>query len=101
MFEVERYIPERHDGYARYLLSHIVEWQRWGIGKVRHPNWRYFFKGGWGSGTGAVCHQVAFIERGGLRIGAAVMITDSPSHAYAKETLRGVFRRLLDDLPKP
>jgi len=41
------------------------------------------------------------MERGDLRIAAAVMITNSPSHDYAKETLEGVFRRLLLDLPKP
>jgi hypothetical protein len=101
VYKLERYIPERHEGYARYLLSHIVSSQRWGIGELNHPNWRFFFKGGWGSGTGAVCHQVAFLEREDMRIAAAVMITGSPSHEYAKETLRGVFQRLLRDLPKP
>lgn len=100
MFELERFIPARHDRYARYLLSHVVKPQRWGIGEVRKPNWRFFFKGGWGTGTGAVSHQVAFIERDDMRIAIAVMITDSPSHAYATRTLRGVFERLLDDLPK-
>ena len=101
MYRLERFIPDRHESYARYLLSHVVRSQRWGLGRVSHPNWRYFFKGGWGSGTGAVCHQVAFIEREGMRIAVAVMITDSPSHAYATETLRGVLDRLLDELPKP
>ena len=101
MWNLDRYIPERHEGYARYLLSHVTSSQRWGIGKIGHPNWKKFFKGGWGSGTGAVCHQVAFIERDDLRIAVAVMITDSPSHDYGKKTLRGVFERLLADLPKP
>jgi hypothetical protein len=100
-FRLERYIPRRHEDYARYLLSHVTASQRWGIGKLRKPNWRFFFKGGWGSGSGAVCHQAAFIERGGKRIAAAVMITNSPSHDYATNTLRGVFKRLLQDLPKP
>ena len=100
-FELERYIPKRHEDYARYLLSHIIESQRWGIGQLNRPNWRFFFKGGWGSGTGAVCHQAAFLERDGKRIAVAVMIRNSPSHAYATETLRGVFDRLLDDLPAP
>jgi beta-lactamase class A len=101
MYRLERYIPDRHEGFARYLLSHIVKRQRWGIGRLNKPNWRFFFKGGWGSGTGAVCHQVAWLEREDMRIGVAVMITDSPSHDYAKQTLYGVFRRLLADLPKP
>jgi hypothetical protein len=100
MYRLERFIPDRHDRYARYLLSHVVESQRWGIGELHKPNWRFFFKGGWGSGTGAVCHQVAFIERDGMRIAVAVMITGSPSHPYATNTLEGVFERLLEDLPR-
>ena len=101
MYRLEKYIPNRHDDYARFLLSHIVESQRWGIGELDKPNWRFFFKGGWGSGSGAVCHQVAFLERGDLRIAVAVMITDSPSHQYATDTLKGVFARLLEELPRP
>ena len=100
-FRLERYIPRRHERYARYLLSHVTPSQRWGIGEVHKPNWRFFFKGGWGSGSGSVCHQAAFIERGNKRIAAAVMITSSPSHDYATNTLRGVFKRLLKDLPNP
>ena len=101
MFRLERYIPDRHEDYARYLLSHVVSYQRWGIGQINKPKWRFFFKGGWGSGTGAVCHQVAFVERPGVRVALAVMITNSPSHEYATQTLEGVFRRLLDELPTP
>lgn len=100
-FRLERYVPGRHEGYARYLLSHIVESQRWGIGRVHRPSWRFFFKGGWGSGTGWVNHQVAFLERGDLRIAIVIMTRDSPSHDYASETLRAVADRLLDDLPEP
>lgn len=101
MYGLDSFIPDRHERYARRLLSHVVESQRWGIGELRKPNWRFFFKGGWGTGSGAVEHQVAFLERGDLRIAVAVMITGSPSHGYATDTLRGVFRRLLEDLPKP
>jgi hypothetical protein len=100
-FRLERFIPRRHEDYARYLLSHVTPSQRWGIGELNKPKWRFFFKGGWGSGSGAVCHQAAFIERADKRIAAAVMITGSPSHDYATNTLRGVFRRLLQDLPNP
>jgi len=35
-----------------------------------------------------------------MRIAAAVMITNSPSHEYGKWTLRGVFLRLLRRLPQ-
>lgn len=101
MFRLEKFIPNRHDRYARFLLSHVTESQRWGIGELNKPNWRFFFKGGWGSGSGAVDHQVAFIERDDLRIAIAVMTTNSPSHEYATDTLRGVFERLLHDLPRP
>ena len=101
MYRLERYIPKRHERYARYLLSHITESQRWGIGELSRPNWKFFFKGGWGSGSGAVCHQIAFIQRGDMRIAVAVMITNSPSHGYATDTLRGVFKILLGELPKP
>lgn len=101
MYNLESFIPKRHEGYARFLLSHVVESQRWGIGEIDRPNWRFYFKGGWGSGSGAVDHQVAFLERDGLRIAVAVMTTNSPSHEYATATLKGVFVRLLDDLPKP
>ena len=100
-FKLERYVPERHEGYARYLLSHIVASQRWGIGRVNRPNWEFFFKGGWGSGTGWVNHQAAFLERGPLRIAIAIMTRDNPSHDYGSETLRAVADRLLDDLPEP
>ena len=100
-FEIERYIPERHEDYARYLLSHIIESQRWGIAKLNRPNWTIFFKSGWGSGTGYTDHQAAFLERGNKRIGIAIMVMNSPDHEYGKETLRGVADRLLDDLPEP
>jgi hypothetical protein len=67
---------------------------------VSTPGWRKHFKGGWGSGSGAVDHQVVRLEgRGDNRIGLAVLTTGSPSHHYAKRTLRGVFARLLADLP--
>jgi hypothetical protein len=100
MFRLERYIPDRHEKYARYLLSHIVPSQRWGIAQVEHKYWRLFFKSGWGTGTGRVDHQVAFLKRNdGKRIAVAIMTEFSPDHAYGKRTLRGVAARLLADLP--
>jgi len=100
LFRVDRFVPKRHRGYARWLLSHIVPRQRWGIGKVETKGWRKFFKGGWGSGTGAVDHQVVLLRRkDGTRVGLAVMTTNSPSHHYGKRTLKGVFARLLRGLP--
>jgi Beta-lactamase enzyme family len=94
-----RVVP-RHRATALHLLSSVVPRQRWGIGRVRVPGWRVYFKGGWGSGTGAVDHQVALLRRGERRVSVAVLTTDSPSHAYGKETLRGVFARLLSGLSR-
>jgi Beta-lactamase enzyme family len=93
----DRVVP-RHRATALHLLSTIVPEQRWGIGRIRVPGWRVFFKGGWGSGTGAVDHQVALLRKGARRVSVAVLTTGSPNHSYGKETLRGVFARLLRGL---
>lgn len=92
------YIPVRHRGYARYLLSHVIRSQRWGIGRVVPPGWRLFLKGGWGSGSGRVDHQVALLKRGRHRIAIALFTQFDPSHAYGKQTLRGLAARLLNGL---
>jgi hypothetical protein len=63
------------------------------------PGWDLYFKGGWGSGSGAVDHQVVQLRNGHRRIGLAVLTEGNPSHTYGKATLEGVFRRLLEDLP--
>jgi hypothetical protein len=91
-------VVQRHRRTAMHLLASVVAGQRWGIGRVALPGWRVYFKGGWGSGTGAVEHQVVLLCRGEERISLAVLTTGSPSHEYAKRTLRGVFARLLQHL---
>ena len=91
-------VAPRHRATALHLLATVVPSQRWGIGSLRFPGWRLYFKGGWGDGTGAVEHQVALLRRGAQRVAVAVLITNSPSHDYAKRTLRGVFARLLRGL---
>jgi beta-lactamase class A len=95
---IERYIPRRHRATALRLLSSIVPSQRWGIAQVRPAGWALYFKGGWGSGTGAVDHQVALLRRGKRRLSVAILTTNSPSHDYGKQTLRGVAARLLGGL---
>ena len=92
---IDRYLPRRHRRYALRLLGSIVPSQRWGIARVHPRGWALYFKGGWGSGTGWADHQVALLRRGRRRIAVAILITSSPSHAYGKETLRGVAGRLL------
>jgi Beta-lactamase enzyme family len=96
--DLERLLPERHRAYALRLLRTIVPSQRWGMARVIPDGWRLHFKGGWGSGTGAVDHQVGLLRRGPHRIAIAVLTTGSPSHAYGKATLEGVSRRLLAGL---
>ena len=98
---VELFVPERHRERALELLESIVPSQRWGVGRVQPEGWRLYFKGGWGSGTGAVDHQVALLRRGEHRVGLAIMTTGNGSHSYGKETLRGVAKRLLRGLPAP
>jgi hypothetical protein len=95
---IDARVVARHRATALHLLSTVVPEQRWGIGRVRVPGWRVYFKGGWGSGTGAVDHQVALLRRGDRRVSVAVLTTGSPSHDYGKQTLRGVFARLLRGL---
>ena len=95
MYRLERYIPRRHRRFALRQLAHVVGWQRWGIGKVAPPGWALYFKGGWGSGTGWMDHQVSLLKRNSLRMSLAVFTSFDPSHAYGKQTLRGVAARLL------
>jgi hypothetical protein len=96
---LDRLVPERHRTYALGLLAGIVPRQRWGIARVAPPSgWKLYFKGGWGSGTGLVDHQVALLTRGSERVSIAIMTVRNGSHAYGKQTLRGVARRLLRGL---
>jgi hypothetical protein len=98
LLHADRHVPVRHRAYALRLLRSIVPSQRWGIARVRPPGWALYFKGGWGSGSGAVDHQVALLRRGEVRLAVAIMTTASPSHAYGKQTLEGVALRLLRGL---
>ena len=90
------FIPPDHRPYARYLLSHVVRSQRWGIGRVVPCGWRLYLKGGWGSGSGRVDHQVALLRWGPhVRVALALFTQFDPDHAYGKRTLRGLAARLL------
>jgi hypothetical protein len=98
MLRADHLTPRRHRRYAMRLLASIVASQRWGIARVRPRGWRLYFKGGWGSGTGLVDHQVALLRRGRERVAVAITTTDNGSHAAGKRTLRGVAKRLLRGL---
>jgi len=96
---IDERVPPRHRAYAMRLLAGITKSQRWGIARVRPPGWRLFFKGGWGSGTGLVDHQVALLTHNQQeRVSVAILTYGDGSHAYGKETLRGVAKRLLRGL---
>jgi hypothetical protein len=98
---IDLFVVERHRERALELLESIVPSQRWGIGRVQPEGWKLYFKGGWGSGSGAVDHQVALLRRGEHRVSVAIMTTSNGNHSYGKETLRGVAKRLLRGLPSP
>jgi hypothetical protein len=100
MRTLRRYVPERHWDFAKRQLAHIVGSQRWGFGQAKPDGWKLYFKGGWGSGTGLVDHQIALLTREGRRVGVAVMTEGNPSHEYGKETLEEVAERLLRGLPR-
>ena len=93
------YVTPRHRRYAMRLLASITPSQRWGIGEVAPKGWKLYFKGGWGSGTGLIDHQVALLVRGCARVSVAVLTMYDGSHAYGKQTLREIFERLLRGLP--
>ena len=96
---IDSYVAPRHRAYAMHLLASIVPYERWGIGEVAPKGWKLYFKGGWGYGTGLIDHQVALLVRGCARVSIAVLTMYDGSHAYGKDTLRGMFSRLLRGLP--
>jgi beta-lactamase family protein len=95
---IDSYVPVRHRGYAMRLLATIVRSQRWGVAQVAPKGWNLYFKGGWSTGTGLVDHQVALLTLGKARVSLAITTRFNPTHAYGKETLRGVAVRLLRGL---
>jgi hypothetical protein len=95
---LDRRLPPRHRAYGLRLLRTIVPSQRWGVARVAPRGWTLHFKGGWGSGSGAVDHQVALLTRGDQRVSLAILTTAQGTHAYGRATLRGVAQRLLRGL---
>jgi hypothetical protein len=101
LFHIEDFIARRHRNYAMHLLASITPSQRWGIGEVAPRGWHLYFKGGWGSGTGLMDHQVVLLTRGCSRVSLAVLTMYDGSHDYGKATLKGIFQRLLHHFPQP
>ncbi len=98
---IDSYVARLHRSYAMRLLASITPSERWGIGEVAPKGWRLYFKGGWGYGTGLIDSQVALLVRGCVRVSIAVLTMNDGSHPYGKETLRGIFARLVRGLPTP
>jgi hypothetical protein len=99
LLHIDRYIAPRHRAYALHLLASVIPSQRWGIGAVAPRGWKLYFKGGWGSGTGLIDNQVVLLTRGCARVSIAVLTMTDGSHAYGKQTLQGIFHKLLVGLP--
>jgi Beta-lactamase enzyme family len=99
-YSIDSFIAPLHRRYGMHLLASITPSQRWGIGEVTPRGWTPYFKGGWGSGTGLIDHQVVLLKRGCARTSIAVLTMNDGSHAYGKETLKGMFARLLHRFPK-
>jgi hypothetical protein len=99
LLHIDQFVAPAHRAYAMHLLRSITSSQRWGIGQVAPKGWHLYFKGGWGSGTGLLDHQVVLLTRGCARVSLAVLSMYDGSHAYGKATLRGIFSRLLRGFP--
>jgi hypothetical protein len=94
MFTIDRLIPARFYGYARYLLSAIEPSQSWGFPPAARPRWQVFFK------TGALperglFNEVGRLERGPVTFAVAVLTDGDPSMGYGERTIEGVASMLL------
>ncbi len=96
---IDTFVVPRHRRYALGQLASVISSQRWGIGRLHLKGWSVYFKGGWGTGTGRVDHQVALLVHGCSRVSVAIMTTDDGTHPYGKQTLYGMAERLLGGLP--
>jgi len=95
---IDARVPARHRAYAMRLLRTIIPSQRWGIARVVPAGWTLFFKGGWGSGTGAVDHQIGLLRQGDERVSIAVLTLGNPDQRYGTDTEQGIAARLLRGL---
>jgi Beta-lactamase enzyme family len=95
---IDARVPARHRAYAMQLLRTVIPSQRWGIARAVPAAWTLYFKGGWGSGTGAVDHQIGLLRQAGDRVAIAVLTLGNPSQRYGTDTEQGIAARLLHGL---
>ena len=92
---VDRLLPRRHRAYGMGLLERVVPRQRWGVALAAPGGLAAVLQGRLDAPRrppGRAAHARP------RRVAVAVLTSGSPSHAYATETLRGVFGRLLRPL---
>jgi hypothetical protein len=96
-FEMDSLIPAEFVSYARNLLSHIADYESWGIPAIARPlGYRVFFKGGWRPSPDTfLVHQIARLEKDGQRFALAVMTDGDSDMTYGIDTIQGVTRALL------
>jgi len=97
---LDDYVPKAQWRYARYLLTHVVSKQTWGVAEVARPRWTVLFKSGWLGASAdpfSLVNQVARLERGSRVWSLALLSEDNPHSPCAFVTLRGVTRRLLGE----
>jgi beta-lactamase class A len=92
-WRIDAFVPKRHRGYARALLSNVIASQRWGLPPALPSGWRIYFKGGWLPPR--LVNQVGLLERGNTHIAIAVFTDGDPSFRYGQGTITGVARTLL------
>ena len=93
-------LPQRHRGFALRQLENIIGRQRSGVADVEPEGWDLAFKGGWGLRGLRVEHQMALLSNGKRKIGVSVLTQGNPSRPYGRQTLEGIYRRLLKGLPR-
>jgi hypothetical protein len=99
--KIDRLVPRRHRGYARYVLSHVIPEQRWSIPQVTPIGANVYFKGGWRPSVGGwIVNQSALVVKGHRRVSLSVLTDHDRSFGYGQETIRSVAARLLPVLAK-
>ena len=94
-FHLDRLVPRRFVGYARWLLATIEPSESWGVPAVARPEFRVLFKGGWLPRSEGLVNQAARLERGRQVFALAILTSGDPSMAYGEQTIEGVTQRLV------